>query len=89
MSKSAAFALSEANYKKLQAAAKHQHQTVSAFIKERIWPHVDRITEEIENGEETADLIRKEYKAGGVTKADLCLLYNKTREEIATILRGP
>ena len=88
MARSAAFSISEEDYKLLQAVAKEKEKTVSAFIKDIVWPHVLDISTQLGQTQAIKNRMRAEYKAGGVTEHDLCLLYNKTREEVRAILAG-
>jgi predicted DNA-binding protein len=88
MAKAAAFSLSEKDYKRLQEVAKSQNKTVSSFIKGIVWPHVEKFAYDLEHADEIRDKIRHEYRMGGVTKDDLRVLYNKSKDEIATILAG-
>ena len=88
MARSAAFSLSEDDYKMLQAVAKEKGKTVSAFVKEIIWPHVELYARDLEHSAERKAQMRAEYKAGGYTKEDLCLLYNKSLDEVNKILAG-
>jgi hypothetical protein len=86
MPKTAAFPISESEHRQLKAAAKYQGKSVAAFMRDCVWPHVERITEELEHADEIREQIRAEYKAGGVTVEDLCTLYNKTLAEVRGIL---
>ena len=88
MAKSAAFSISDKDYKRLQAAAKRQDKTVSTFIRELVWPKVEEVEFEIRDDDLTVQQIRADYKAGGKTKQDLGMLYNKSSEEINAILVG-
>ena len=86
MPKTAAFPINETEHKQLKAAAASKDKSVSAFLRECVWPHVERITEDLEHADEIKAQIRREYKAGGTTAEDLCLLYNKTLAEVREIL---
>jgi hypothetical protein len=86
MARSAAFSISDEDYKLLQAVAKEKGQTVSAFIKSCVWPHVEDLATQLGRAEEIKAQMRAEYKAGGLTKDDLCMLYNKSRDEVNDIL---
>jgi predicted DNA-binding protein len=88
MAKSAAFSISDKDYKRLKAAAEREGKTVSTFMREIVWPRVEEIEFEIEDDDRTVQQIRKHYKAGGVTKHDLSTLYHKSSEEINAILVG-
>lgn len=88
MARSAAFSVSEADYKRLQAVAKYRNKTVSTFMRDLVWPHVELAEHEIEHADEIADQIRKEYKAGGLSKQELGILHNKSTNEINAILAG-
>jgi len=86
MAKAAAFSCSEKDYKRLQEVAKSQGKTVSSFIKGIVWPHVEKFAHDLEHADEIRAQIKHEYRMGGVTKQDLCVLYNKSKDEIAAIL---
>ncbi len=86
MARSAAFSISEDDYKLLQAVAKEKEKTVSQFIRDIVWPHVEDIATQLGRAEEIKQEMRREYKKGGTTEHDLCLLYNKTRDEVRAIL---
>ena len=84
--KSAAFACSAAEYKQLREVAAAQDKSISAFIRELVWPHVERHHHDIVHREEIEAEIRQVYRRGGTTIDDLCLLYNKTAEQVRVIL---
>jgi len=85
--KSAAFACSVDEYKQLKEVAASADKSISAFIREIVWPHVEKYYDELQRVDEINAEMRKVYRAGGTTIEDLCLLYNKTAQQVNAILR--
>jgi len=86
--KSAAFACSATEYEQIKAVAAAQDKSISAFIRDIVWPHVEIYHRDLRHADEIKSEIRQVYKRGGMTIDDLCLLYNKNAEQIRLILKG-
>ena len=80
--KSAAFACSADEYKQLKEVAAAQDKSVSAFIRGLVWPHVEKHYDELQRADELKAEIRRVSRQGGTTIEDLCLLSNKSAQQV-------